>query len=76
MRIEGIHKCNSVFQDCDHIYSWMALVAQHINTPIYDVEKIDSDKQRGKIVETTDEKYIVSIICPKCNQDNLIEYDR
>ena len=74
MRIEGNHKCNSTFDDCDNEYEWMAVVPQSSSLPIYDVETID--KLAGKIIEITDEQYVVRIICPKCYQDNIIEYKR
>lgn len=74
MRIEGTHKCNSAFKDCDNVYEWMAVVPIHASSPVYEVEKID--KPSGKIIETTDEKHVVKIRCPECHQDNIIDYPR
>ena len=72
--IEGNHKCNSSFHDCDNEYEWMAVVSQNVSLPIYEVETID--KLSGEIIEITDEQYVVSAICPKCHQGNIIGYKR
>jgi hypothetical protein len=74
LRIEGIHKCNSRYKDCDHEYEWMAQIAEHISSHIYQAET--KDKAVGNIIDTTSDKYVISIWCPKCKQDNLIEYMR
>ncbi|MEK4236441.1 hypothetical protein [Paenibacillus sp. FSL H7-0714] len=72
MKIEGTHKCNSTYKDCDHTYEWMVQIATHSSAPEVEV----FDKPTGRIIETLDNKYSVKIICPKCHQDNLIEYIR
>ena len=74
MKIEGIHKCNSAFKDCDNNYEWMVIVPQKIGSRNIQAETIN--KPLGRIVETTDELYIIETICPKCHQDNIIEYKR
>jgi len=74
MRIDGNHKCNSRFDDCDNEYEWMALIPQRMDSPVYEVEELN--KPIGKIIETTDEQYVIRIKCPKCFQDNIIKYQR
>jgi hypothetical protein len=72
--IEGKHRCNSHFKDCDHEYEWMAQIEQDERLPIYQVETFD--KLVGTIIETTNDKYVLSIWSPECKQDNLIEHKR
>lgn len=72
MRIEGNHKCNSRFGDCNNEYEWMALITQRINPEVFEVETLD--KPIGKIIETTDKQYVIRIMCPKCRHDNIIKY--
>ena len=74
MRIEGNHKCNSSPGNCDNEFEWMAIIPQRMGSPIYEVETLD--KPIGKIITTTDELYIIRIMCPKCYQDNIIKYQR
>lgn len=74
MRIEGAHKCNSQYGRCDNEYEWMAVIAHRKDSPVYEVETLD--KPIGKIIETTDEQYVIRIMCPKCYQNNIIRYYR
>jgi hypothetical protein len=74
LRIEGKHRCNSGYKDCDHEYEWIAQIGQDERLSIYQVDTLD--KPVGSIIETTNDKYVVSIWCPGCKQDNLIIYKR
>ncbi|WP_199614430.1 hypothetical protein [Paenibacillus alkalitolerans] len=72
MRIEGKHKCNSAYNECNHEYEWMVIIPQHINSSTLQVEKID--KVQGRIIEKSENKCIIRTICPNCHQDNVFEY--
>jgi len=74
MRIEGTHICNSSFNDCVNEYEWMVIIPQKI--PSSNMQFEMHNKPLGKIIETTDEQYIIKAICPKCNQYNIIRYKR
>ncbi|NRF91550.1 hypothetical protein HQN89_11015 [Paenibacillus frigoriresistens] len=74
MRIEGKHICNNQFDiDCQHEYEWMAIIPNRASDRTYDVETID--KTQGQIIQKTDGLYTVKTICPKCDQDNIIEHE-
>lgn len=64
--IEGKHRCNSRFKDCDYEYEWMAQIEQDERLPIYQVETFD--KLVGTIIETTNDKYVLSIWSRNANK--------
>lgn len=74
VRIEGHHKCNSYYVDCNNEYEWTAVIDRSMNSLVPEVETLH--KPIGNIIETIDGHYVIKIICPKCQEDNIIIYQR